>query len=206
MRTAVFGGSFDPIHLGHLHLIHQLATLTDYQRLIIIPVANPPHKQKETSISDAHRLTMLDLALKEYVNLYPNHTPIEMIIDSCEIDRGGVSYMFDTVTELYNRYPIEGELGMVLGDDLLDGLRRWYRFDELRHKVEFIVIRRKLVPPPQHFPPGARGRFLDNPIMEDSSTAVRQLMQSHKATMKTLSPLVPYSVANYLLEHALYQL
>ncbi|MGI6433295.1 MAG: nicotinate (nicotinamide) nucleotide adenylyltransferase [Sphaerochaetaceae bacterium] len=204
MRTAVFGGTFDPVHRGHLHLINSLANLTDYERLLVIPVAQPPHKQHEAQVSNDDRLAMLALALEEYEGLYPQSRSVNIQVEALEIERGGVSYMFDTVSELYGRYSIDGQIGMVLGDDLLAGLRRWYRFDELRHKVEFIIIRRTLLAPPQVLPPGVRGRFLDNPIMEDSSTAVRELIAAGRATKKNLLPLVTDRVADYLLDHGLY--
>lgn len=204
MRTAVIGGTFDPVHLGHLHLIHSLIEATDYQRILIIPVAHPPHKKHEHSVSDADRVEMLNIALQEYPTLYPHDREVEMVVDTCEIDRGGISYMYDTVNELYHRYQVEGEIGMVLGDDLLSGLRRWYRFEELRHKVEFIVIRRT-EQPLQQFPPGVRGRLLDNPVMEDSSTQVRELIRTGEATVNNLAPLVSPKVIDYLLTYGLYR-
>src|SRR5690554_5065430 len=121
MRTAVIGGTFDPVHLGHLHLLHSLVTLTDYQRVLVIPVAKPAHKPHEKSVSDTDRLTMLKLALDEYKILYPDNREVELLVEDIEIKRGGTSYMFDTVNELYNSYKISGQIGIVLGDDLLPG-------------------------------------------------------------------------------------
>lgn len=205
MRTAVIGGTFDPVHLGHLHLLHSLVELTDYERVLIIPVANPAHKVHEHSVTDQVRLHMLALALDEYQNLYPNDREVEIIIEKLEIERGGTSYMFDTVGQLYSRYQIEGQIGIVLGDDLLNGLRRWYRFDELRHQVEFIVCRRQKIAPAQIFPPGVRGRFLNNPVMEDSSTSVRNLIATKNVDKSVLLSLVPTSVLEYILENDLYR-
>ena len=205
MRTAVIGGTFDPVHLGHLHLLHSVIQLTDYERIIIIPTAIPPHKADEPSVSSEERLAMMELALLDYPRLYPNDRSAHVLIDTCEINRGGISYMFDTVNELYQRYEIDGKIGMVIGDDLVAGLRRWYRFERLRHLVEFIILRREHA---EHFPmlpPGVVGTFLENPILIDSSTQVRALLASGKATEAQLATLVSKSVMNYIMEHGLYQ-
>jgi nicotinate-nucleotide adenylyltransferase len=205
MRTAVIGGTYDPVHLGHLHLLHSLIELTDYERILVIPVASPPHKPHEQSVSNEDRLHMLRLALDEYRIIYPSDRATEILIDTCEIDRGGTSYMFDTINELYQRYHVENQIGVVIGDDLLGGLRRWYRFDELRHQVEFIICRRTKERPAQVLPPGVRGRFLENPVMEDSSTTVRTLIASGNFDAKGLMDLIPSSIVPYILEHELYR-
>lgn len=112
--------------------------------------------------------------------------------------------MFDTVQELYKRYTIDGQIGMVIGDDLLAGLRRWYRFDELRHDVEFIVCRRAVHRPQQKLPPGTLGTFLENPVLVDSSTQVRHMLAEGVNTSDELTSLLSESVVHYILEHGLY--
>ncbi len=205
MKTAVIGGTFDPVHLGHMHLLHSLVELTDYERVLLIPVANPPHKKQETSVTTEHRVTMLHLAFDQYYEYYPTDREVEIVIELCEIERGGTSFMFDTVSDLYQRYMIDGKIAMVIGDDLLSGLRRWYRFEELRHDVEFIICRRAQIRPAQVLPPGVVGRFLENPVMEDSSTAIRELLASGEATSEKLTSLVPSSVVQYIQDYGLYR-
>lgn len=205
MRTAVIGGTFDPVHLGHLHLLHSVIQLTDYERVIIIPTAIPPHKSDEPSVSSEERLAMLELALLDYPRLYPKDRSALVLIDTCEINRGGISYMFDTVNELYQRYEIDGKIGMIIGDDLVAGLRRWYRFDRLRHLVEFIILRREHEERTPMLPPGVIGTFLENPILIDSSTQVRTLLAGGEATETQVATLVSKSVVNYIMEHGLYQ-
>ncbi len=205
MRTAVIGGTFDPVHLGHLHLIHSLIQLTDYERIIIIPAAKPPHKPNEPVVTSEARLAMLELALLDYTRLYPEGRSVHILIDTCEIDRGGTSYMFDTVNELHQRYDIDGTIGMVIGDDLVPGLRRWYRFDELRNQVRFIILRRSGEERSHLLPPGVMAKFLENPILVDSSTQVRNLLAGGESTESELTALVSPSVANYIMEHELYQ-
>ena len=204
MRTAVIGGTFDPVHLGHMHLLDHLIELTDFDRVLMVPVANPPHKKHEHTVSTQDRIRMLHLALDEYPSLYPDDRKVDILVELCEIERGGTSYMFDTVAELYRMYDIEGRIGMVVGDDLLSGLRRWYRFEELRHEVEFIICRRSPVRPPQILPPGVEGRFLENPVMEDSSTHIRSLLAEGKVEYSHLASLMPKSVVHYIQDYGLY--
>ncbi len=204
MRTAVFGGTFDPVHLGHLHLIHSLVKYTDYERIIIIPVANPPHKNNEPAVTSNERLIMLEKALEDFRDLYKGERGVELLIDTCEIDRGGISYMFDTVNELYQRYLIDGKIGLVIGDDLVAGLRRWYRFNQLRNLVEIVVVRRTQEGLQEPLPPGVVARFLDNPIFSDSSTQVRTLLAAGEGSLSNLAPLVSQRVATYILENGLY--
>lgn len=204
MKTAVIGGTFDPVHLGHLHLLHSLVELTDYERVLLIPVANPPHKRHESSVSTDNRINMLHLALDQYYEIYPTDRKVEVLVELCEIERGGTSFMFDTVEELYKKYDVDGKIGMVIGDDLLSGLRRWYRFDELRHAVEFIVCRRARVRPQQLLPPGVEGRFLENPVMEDSSTHIRKVLLEGESTFEELASLLPKSVVQYIQDYGLY--
>lgn len=205
MRTAVFGGTFDPVHLGHLHLIHSLVKYTDYERIIIIPAASPPHKCNEPEVTGADRLAMLSLALDDFNHLYKDVRETQLIIDTCEIDRGGVSYMYDTVSELYQRYSIDDKIGLVIGDDLVAGLRRWYRFNELRNLVEIVVVRRTKEELRELLPPGVKIKFLSNPIFTDSSTQVRTLIAGGKRVEEELGALVSSSVANYILENGLYK-
>lgn len=205
MKTAVIGGTFDPVHLGHMHLLHSLVELTDYQRVLLIPVANPPHKKQEPQVSTSDRIEMLHLAFDRYYEVYPSDRKIEIIIELNEIERGGTSFMYDTVEDLYKKYTIEGRIGMVIGDDLLSGLRRWYRFEELRHEVEFIVCRRAPTRPSQILPPGVIGTFLENPVMEDSSTQIRKLLSHGEATYEKLASLLPKSVVEYIQGYGLYK-
>lgn len=204
MRTAILGGTFDPVHLGHLHLVHCLAVDTDYERVIVIPVANPPHKEYEASVSDSDRIAMLRLALAGYTRYYPHDRKIDPVVDDCEIKRGGVSYMYDTVVDVLQRYAVTETLGMVVGDDLLEGLSGWHRFPQLSAMVEFIVCRRMEERPPHTFPPGSRGRFIDNPVIPYSSSGIRNLIASG-ASAEDLASLIPDSVIHYIDEHGLYR-
>lgn len=209
IRTAMIGGSFDPVHLGHLHLVHCVVENTDYQRIILVPVALNNFKQGERRPADAaDRLAMLDLAVAQYQEIYPLDRPFELIVDACEIERGGISYTYDTVEYLYEHYPIDGRIAIVMGDDLLAGLPRWHRFPELKQLVRFVVCRRENSTPVPDIPRCVDIQFIDNFVVEDSSTYIRRQYESlapEEEIPDTITALMPSKVVEYVQEHRLYR-
>lgn len=207
VATAMVGGSFNPVHLGHLHLIHTVATTTRYRRFIFIPVAQNNFK-RDASLADAHhRLAMLHLSFASYRDLYPDDPPLELMSDDCEIERGGVSYTYDTVKHLYLTYSIRGRLGLVMGDDLLPTLDMWHEYDELKELVSFVVIRRdkEAIPFNDH---AVDLEYIDNIPVEDSSTAIRQacaLLQGEEELPADIRSLMPSEVAAYVQRNRLYR-
>ena len=203
MKTAIIGGTFDPVHYGHLHLLHWLITTTDYQRILFIPVFRPPHKAYDRKVADSDRVNMLKLALQAYPAKYPEDRTVELIVDDCEIQRQGVSYMFDTVREVLDRYQVAGKPAVVIGDDLLPGLTTWHRYDELCLMVDFMVFHRSTGFTVRTLPQGAVGRIMKNPLLDDSSTSIRAILHS-KGAAADLSSLMPQSVVDYIRNHGLY--
>lgn len=209
LSTAMIGGSFDPVHLGHLHLIHCIVENTDYQRIVLVPVALNNFKQDEQRPASADdRLAMLRLAVGQYHELYPCDRNFELIVDSCELERGGVSYTYDTVQYLYGAYPVDGFIAVVMGDDLLKGLPRWHRFSELKEIVTFVVCRRENAAPVAEVPEGIVVRFIDNVVKEDSSTDIRKRLTelSPEGDLPAdVASLMPGKVAEYVQERHLYR-
>jgi len=203
MKTAIIGGTFDPVHYGHLHLLHWLVSTTDYQRILFIPVFLPPHKAYDRKVADLDRVNMLKLALQAYLKKYPDDRTVDLIVDDCEIQRQGVSYMIDTVQDVLVRYPVAGKPAVVIGDDLLPGLTTWHRYSELCLMVDFMVFHRSNETFARALPPGAVGRIMQNPLLEDSSTRIRAILHGQGAEVE-LSSLMPQSVVNYIRNHGLY--
>ena len=201
------GGSFNPVHLGHLHLIHTVATSTRYRRFICIPVAQNNFK-RDASLADAHhRLAMLQLSFASYRLLYPDDPPLELLSDTCEIDRGGISYTYDTVKHLYLQYSIRGRLGLVMGDDLLASLDTWHEYEAMKELVSFVVIRRDKRATAFH-DHAADLEYIDNVTFDESSTAIREacaLLQGNEELPSAIRALMQSEVAAYVQQNRLYR-
>lgn len=137
--TALFGGTFDPPHLGHREAVRGLFTLPAVAAVRILPAAIPP--QKRAFSESAHRVAMTRLAFSATLQ---NRFPPEVTIDTCEIDRaartGQPSYAYDTVMALKKDFP---RLAFVIGADQLERLPTWYRFTDLLESCHWIVLERK---------------------------------------------------------------
>jgi len=205
--TAMVGGSFDPVHLGHLHLVHTVARNTGYRRFIFVPVAQNNFKRDANPASAEHRLQMVKLSFNAYKSLYPEDPEIQLIADDCEIRRGGVSYTYDTVKELYLKYTIKGRLALVMGDDLLGDLKKWYEYEALKQLVSFVVIRRETSL--ARFEDSAADMlYLDNVVYEDSATQIRNAclaLKEGEDLPQEIAALMSEEVSDYVRNHRLYR-
>ena len=200
MRTVMLGGSFDPIHLGHLKIIKALLEQTDFTRILIIPVHIPPHKEPNGLVPDDVRVEMISLALG---SLAAQGIPEDrqLMIDQCELNRGGVSYTIDTVHHIQSTYQITGRLGVVIGDDLIQGLRAWASWERLATEVEFIVADRvEAGSPVVEMPIESHYRRLSGIDLPVSSSQVRL----RRAQGWDISGLVPEAVAALIGGHGIY--
>lgn len=197
-KTAILGGSFDPIHLGHLYLLHSAVTHTDYSRYIVIPakISNFKLDAKPVS-SDKDRMNMVNLAIEDYHELYPEDDRL-IVSSDIEITRGGISYTYDTVVELKKMYGITGRLGLIMGDDHIAALKRWYKYDQLKEEVEFIICPRDHRNDTEKIPDDIVYRLLEvSRTKEENATAVRENFAKYE---KYLSK----RVLNYARENNLY--
>jgi nicotinate-nucleotide adenylyltransferase len=188
-RIGLFGGSFDPIHLGHLLAAQAAREELDLERLFFIPAAQSPFKPDAPSTPAVDRLRLLRLALA-------GQTWCE--IDEQEIKRGGVSYTIDTVRDYANRFP-GAQLFYLIGADHLPQLPMWRAADELARVVEFVVIPR----PGQAetpFPAPFRGRWLAGFRLGVSSSEVRERVKAGRS----IDHLVPGPVAEAIRNNRLY--
>src|SRR5436305_1001795 len=148
-RIGLFGGSFDPVHLGHLLVAQAAREELELDRLFLIPAAQSPFKPgiQPTAAADRMRLLRLALAGKDWCE-----------IDEQEIKRGGVSYTIDTVRDYARRFP-QAQLFYLIGADHVPQLPKWRDAAELARSVEFVVIPRP-GQPERPFPAPFRGRTL----------------------------------------------
>ncbi len=131
-RIGLFGGSFDPIHNGHLAIARMAAQQFSLDRVVFIPAAQSPLKSDAPCSTDSERIEMIHLAIQPFSGFE---------ISTIEIDRGGISYSIDTVESLSALYP-DCDLFWIIGGDQARQLDRWRRIEELARKVEFICLER----------------------------------------------------------------
>ena len=132
MRIGIFGGTFDPIHLGHLILAEQCRDQAKLDQVLFVPASLPPHKQQQTLTSFGQRVEMLTLAIS-------GHAPFR--VDELEKDRTGPSYTVDTLTQLQKQRPGD-ELCFILGSDSLHDLPLWYQPRRLLELATLLVVAR----------------------------------------------------------------
>lgn len=194
--TAILGGSFDPVHNGHLHLLECALKMTDIRRIILIPAFQSNFKLDTVSqASPQQRLDMLGLAIGDFKSANPRLLAgREVIIDDLEIRKGGVSYTSDTVRAIIEKHNLESRLGLIVGDDHIERLGEWHDFPYIRDNVVFLIFRRLGIK--HDVPEGAHCIFMRNPIYEGSSSEIREGRREEE--------LLPPSVEKYVREHALY--
>lgn len=134
LRLGILGGSFDPVHHGHLILARDAAEALRLDRLVFVPAAVNPFKLDHAPVAAGElRLAMLRAAVAGEERF---------AVDDCELRRAGPSFTIDTVLELQERSP-GAEIFLLIGTDNVPALPRWHRFEELRTQAQFVVLRRE---------------------------------------------------------------
>lgn len=194
LRLGLFGGSFDPVHIGHLLVAQTAREELRLTRLFVIPAAQSPFKPESKPAPASDRLRLLRLALAGW--------------DWCEIDeqevnRGGVSYTVDTVRNYARRYP-DATLYYLVGADQIEGLPKWREAAELAGLTEFVVIQRpSFAGAPAAspvLPPPFRGLSLTGFPLGLSSSQIRARVKAGQA----IDHLVPAAVAEAIRNNRLY--
>lgn len=186
MRTVIIGGTFNPVHVGHLMLAEEVRVQEGFDRVVFVPSNKPAHK-KVDGTTVTQRLEMLRLAVTGY----------DVVLETCELSREGISYSIDTVRYVLDHYTLTGRPALVLGDDLFESFDTWKDSAELSRLAELLVAHRRF--PHQLSSPWPH-RYLDNKLIDVSSTEIRQRVRQGLAW----KALVPPAVATYIETHQLY--
>ena len=199
MRIGVFGGSFDPVHLGHLILAENCRQQANLDQILFVPCAMSPHKLDGAHGTDRQRLEMLDLAIGGHR---------DFVRSDMEIKRGGVSYTVDTLRELEESQP-GNEWFFLMGADSLESFSSWKEPDEILKLAKPIVVGR----PGSEIDLGSleknssadyvkslRDLSVESPLIEISSSNIRQRV----AESKSIRFLVPRSIEQYIVTQKLY--
>ncbi len=178
-RVGIYGGTFDPIHLGHLRVITQLIEKKLVDQLLVVPAGEPLLRENAPIATAQQRRTMCQLALADLPAAVANKVQVNPI----EVLRIGPSYAIDTVEAVAQNFP-DDTIVLVIGQDAAEKLDQWHRIDELRGMVEFLIIGR----------PGFSGDGVDIGALNVAATTIRQ----------GLSADLSSSVAAFIRENNLY--
>ena len=186
MKVGIFGGTFNPTHVGHLLLAETARESLALDRVLFIPTHQPPHKRVPGLLDGAIRLRMVRLAIKDQP---------AFVASDIELQRPGPSYSIDTVAALHRALP-EAQLFLLIGQDMLTV--RWAAWRELKRLCTIAAVRR----------PGARRmkaqrgiRWLEMPAIDVSSSDIRARL----AAGRSIRYLVPPAVERYIRQHDLYR-
>jgi nicotinate-nucleotide adenylyltransferase len=197
MRTGVFGGTFDPVHLGHLILAEQCREQARLDLVLFVPAARPPHKLAHVLTPFAQRVEMLALAVAGQPAFR---------IDELEKDRPGPSYTADTLAQLHSRHP-DAQLFLLVGADTLHDLPYWHEPARIAALAELLVMARPgwEAPAPEalRLPEGAafRRQTVEAPLIDIRGRDLRR----RAAEGRSLRYLVPRAVEAYIADKHLYQ-
>ena len=185
MKLGFYGGTFDPIHHGHLILAREAVEKLGLDRLFFIPNALSPHKQETQPAPDTLRAEMIRVAIEDE----PRFDLEEM-----EINRSGVSYTIDTILALRERFGAKAKFFYLVGEDNIAALSTWRRIDELQKMVTFVILCRSEHKTPYSYQTIQRR-------IDISSTEIRKRI----ANGQSIRYLVPDKVHDLILSNDLYR-
>ena len=191
----ILGGTFDPVHFGHINLALEIKNKKQLDGVIFIPSINHPCKEPACYESYEDRVRMLEISLKDYS---------EFIISKIESEQELSGYTFDTITALKQKYT-KANYYFIVGSDNVSQLSTWYNAEQLLESVKFLVGTR----PGFKFelPNGFSGdniEFIETSVVKSSSTYIRKLIKG-EADSEIIDKFIPLEVRNYIKERKLYQ-
>ena len=199
MKLCLFQGTFNPIHNAHLKVCEYAKKQFNFDKILVIPAAHPPHKSLDRDLA-YHRLKMTEIAVKDRAYL-----------EVCDIEylRSGLSYTYLTVKELYNMYDIDGKISFIIGTDAFKNIESWYESDKLKNLLDFILFVREdekqLLEDKNCLQKlkdkGYNYKIMKMPFLDISSTQIRENI-SKSIPIKTL---VPKEVEKYIDKYGLYK-
>lgn len=189
-NIAIFGGTFNPFHIGHYEMLSSLCELSFVDKVFVMPDKIPPHKSFDGAIDDIHRQNMCLLACEDF-------DKAELCL--IEFERDGKSYTIDTVKLLKEKYPNDN-FYIAIGGDMLSTLDTWYNWQELIKTVPFIAFSREGL---DDFDAalnrltnnGANIIVVDSNITNISSTRLRQKIEQN---------LLPEKIYDYIVQKGIY--
>ncbi len=199
LRIGIYGGAFNPVHNGHLHLATYFCTACHLQQLLFVPTARPPHRSDDGFAPAADRIAMLRLATAQRS---------DWTVSTIEFELPGKSYTYDTVCALEQQYP-DAELYLLVGADQFLHFDSWYKADQLLQKVTLLGAPRQDEAQRRQMETalssklfaGARVQVAAMQALPMSSSTVRQRVRDGQSIAND----VPAAVADYIQKKGLYR-
>ncbi len=191
----IFGGTFNPVHIGHLILAQEVKEKMNLEKIIFVPSGNPPHKKADVTKED--RLKMLSLAIEDNS---------DFVIEDYEIKKTSKSYSLETIEHLEEKYNCK-DMYFIIGEDSFMEIEDWYKYEELISKVKLIVVNRKTEYSDtieekikRYAKKGIEVKFVKIPNLEISSSYIREEFKE-KRNPKYYIPKASYE---YIKQRGLY--
>ena len=187
-KIGIFGGTFDPIHLGHLITARSVKEIRNLSQIIFIPANTSPLKQDIKSASPKHRFEMTKLAVEDYN---------DFSVSDYEINNSDISYSINTIKYFKNLYK---NIELIIGYDNFLVFDKWYKWEEILELVNVVVLKRFFENPEQGKMKLADFIFVDSPTIQISSTAIRERYSNNLP----IDLLVTPKVLNYIKQNNIY--
>ena len=191
-KLGIFGGTFDPIHLGHLILAEELKEELGLQKVIFVPSANPPHKGSSVLSEAKHRFMMTQIAIQD--------NPA-FVLSDLELKREGKSYTIETINQFKELYP-QSELYLLLGSDVLEELHLWKEPEKIFEQIKVVIAKRpgfdKMYPQNSYV---KKSQVISIDGLNISSSRIRERVKAGKSVRY----LVPPGVEEFIQAKNLYK-
>ncbi|MDP8213411.1 MAG: nicotinate-nucleotide adenylyltransferase [Candidatus Zapsychrus exili] len=188
-RIGILGGTFNPIHIGHLAIAQWTHEKLKLDKVIFVPTSLPPHKSSRGVIDAKTRYKMVELAIEDNPHFE---------VSDFEIKKGGKSYSIDTIRYFSEKFTKNTKLYFIIGEDCLSTLHKWKDVKELNSLASFAVVNRPGVKPCK---PKIAVRSIFMPGIDISSSYVRKCSTAHK----TFKYFLPEKVEKYIKRNKLYK-
>ncbi len=186
-QIGLLGGNFNPVHNAHLTIADQVRQQLGLDEVLLMPEYQPPHVDKKTTISEKHRLRMLELSVRDIEGLG---------IETIELERKGISYTYDTMKLLTEKNP-DVDYYFIIGADMVAYLPKWHRISELIQMVQFVGVQRPKYKAGTSYPV----IWVDVPLLDISSSLIRRQLEEGKKP----NFLLPQAVLDYIEKEGLYR-